>query len=490
MADFDPSVLERIGATRIDPAQAQAKALTLSDLYRQEDVGKMAVTAQKQGAADMTYAKEVLSKSDLSTLEGQNKAVSEITKRSPELGMKLMRDFQSGRQAKTEADKSQLELYDKKNDIIGGAVVGLKTQHDDLIRSGKNEAEVNAAMMPQVMQTVQGLVNAKLPDGSPVLSDQDRQWIGQNLAKGYNPQAIDQLVQKSQQAKAAIAAKLNERKVDVAERRADANDKNVASLVTDRTAKREMGRFDQEDVEFMAAQYLAGDKSVFANLGRGAQGPENIVRLRREIRAQAEEAGSSPAEVTAKIAEFNGVMAEQRSLGTRLANIRTAATEAAKMIPIAKEANAAVPRGTFKPWNQLVRGTDIIVQDPEYAKFAAATLAVVNTWARAISPSGTPTVADKEHADKVLSTAQSQEAYDAVLDQFATEVQAALESPTEVQSEIRKEIKASALGTRNESDQNRKSPPAAEPGSETPPPASGTAAGGGPAPPPGFKITG
>ena len=44
-----------------------------------------------------------------------------------------------------------------------------------------------------------------------------------------------------------------------------------------------------EEKRSMAEQYLAGDKSVLQNLGRGVQGSSNLVALRGEIAKQAAE---------------------------------------------------------------------------------------------------------------------------------------------------------------------------------------------------------
>src|SRR5690606_6718593 len=48
---------------------------------------------------------------------------------------------------------------------------------------------------------------------------------------------------------------------------------------------------DDETLTAMAEQYLAGDKSVFQNLGRGAQGATNVVALRKRVAEVAKEAG-------------------------------------------------------------------------------------------------------------------------------------------------------------------------------------------------------
>lgn len=480
---FDPSVIASIGDNVPDPAGAQAKALTLADLYDTNQLKGIQVKEAKQDQADMTYARQILSGKDLTKLDDQNEAVAKITQRSPKLGLELMKSFQGAQAGKVANEQSQLELFSAKNDILGGAIYPLKAKHDQMIAQGMSEQQVDQAMRPDMETTIKQMVAAKLPNGQPLLNEQDVGFIRQNFANGYNPQAVDMMVSRSQQAKAAIAQKMKEQDETRKDKDEDRKERATNAAIAGGRAKQALaaeGKLDTDTLDEMSDQYLAGDKSVMTNLGRGAQGAQNIVALRRSITQKLKDKGLSGADMAAKLAEFNGYLAEQRSLGTRMANIQTASAEAQQMLEVAKTASQAVPRGTFKPWNQLVKGSDIITNDPAYAKLAAATLAVVNTWARAISPSGVPTVADKEHADSVLNTAQSMEAYQAVLDQFAVEIQASLNAPEEVKKALHDRFvgKSSTAG--------------ASGSSGSPPTGGGAAAPAGgpktPAPPPGFVV--
>jgi hypothetical protein len=493
---FDASVIADIGGNTPDLAGSQAKALTLADLYDQNTLNKIKVGEAKQSQSDMTYAKQILAGKDLSKLEDQNAAVAEITKRSPQLGMQLARGFSTQAQDKAQNDLDQLKLHEAKNDIMGSAIEPLKAKHDQLLQQlqQKNpkatpqqlESQVDQAMREDMFGAIKGLVSQKLPNGQPVLNQQDAQFIQQNFAKGYNPQAVDMIVARSKQAREAIAQKLKERDEDRKEkatnaaitagvRRGDQTDRKITDAERLQDAKAKLaaeGKFSEEDATALAEQYLAGDKSVMTGLGRGAQGAQNIILVRHAIAREAKAQGLAPADIAARLAEYTGYVAEQRSLGTRSANIETASTEAYKMIDIAKTASKDVPRGGFLPWNKLVRGGDVVTQDPQYAKFAAATLAVVNTWARAISPSGVPTVADKEHANAVLNTAQSQEAYDAVLDQFKTEIAAALNAPADVKQALHDRFVGQAGG----GGPKTATEPAANPTTPLKPPAAAAAA--------------
>lgn len=196
-------------------------------------------------------------------------------------------------------------------------------------------------------------------------------------------------------------------------------------------------QLDDDTLTSMAGQYLAGDKSVFTNIGRGAQGAENIIRLRSRVKDLAEAQGMSPADTAHRIAEFSGDMASQRTLGVRQTNADMAVTEAQKMIPLGRAASAAISRTQYVPVNQAIQAYQRGTSSPELGQFATANLGIINTYARAISPSGVPTVHDKEHAERMLSTATSAEQYNAVLDQMEKEMAAAKAAPAAVKQDLR-----------------------------------------------------
>lgn len=198
-------------------------------------------------------------------------------------------------------------------------------------------------------------------------------------------------------------------------------------------------QLDDDTLTSMAGQYLAGDKSVFTNIGRGAQGAENIIRLRSRVKDLAEAQGMSPADTAHRIAEFSGDMASQRTLGVRQTNADMAVTEAQKMSDLALAASQKFDRSRFPKVNMAIQSYKENTGDPDVMRFGAANLAFVNTYARAISPQGTPTVHDKiaAVAEGKLSTTNSPEQYAAVVDQMKQEMAAAKAAPAQVKQDLR-----------------------------------------------------
>jgi hypothetical protein len=196
----------------------------------------------------------------------------------------------------------------------------------------------------------------------------------------------------------------------------------------------EDARFSPEDLKFLAQQARAGDTSVYQNLGRGAQGAKNIVALRREVMRQSQGEGETGADIAAANAGFQGEKAAARTGATRAANIGMAVAEAQQTFPLVRQASAALPRGQFVPANRALQAAQTNTGDPRVVALGTALNTSVNAYARAIAPTGVPTVHDKEHARELLSTANTPEQLNAVLNVMEKEMAAAQKAPAEVMS--------------------------------------------------------
>lgn len=198
------------------------------------------------------------------------------------------------------------------------------------------------------------------------------------------------------------------------------------------------GLLDKPTIDAMARQAMSGDTSVFTNLGRGAQGAENVIAVRKRIAELNSGSGESGAEQAQRNAEFFGVKSGQRTLGTRSANIELAATEFKQVLPVVQEASKAVSRTNYPDLNKIIQMFEEKTGDPNVVKFGGGVNTLVNLYARAISPSGNPTVSDKDHARLILNRAWSQGQFDAAVGMMSQEIEAALSSPDKVRDAMRK----------------------------------------------------
>lgn len=193
-------------------------------------------------------------------------------------------------------------------------------------------------------------------------------------------------------------------------------------------------------IRMTAQQYLAGDTSALQNFGRGAQGAANLNAVRLEIAKQANAAGFNGADIAAKIAEFGGLKAGQRTASTRSAGIEIAANEAAQLAPLALDASRKVARSGFMPFGKAQIMFDSNTNDPNLRQFAMANTALVNAYGQAMARGGTATVSDKDHARELLSTAFDQPSYEAAVGQLQQEIKAAQAAPKTVRSNLSAEL--------------------------------------------------
>jgi hypothetical protein len=201
------------------------------------------------------------------------------------------------------------------------------------------------------------------------------------------------------------------------------------------------GAIDDDTATKMAQQYLTGDTSVMSNIGRGAQAGDNIAKVRRQIYAEADKQGMSPQEIAAKVAEFGGLKAGERTLGTRTAQIGMAVSEAQKVAPLALQASESVDRTQYPSLNSVLLAAEKGSGGENVARFSVATNSLINIYARAISPTGVATVSDKDHAREILSSAWSKGQYAAAVDQMMKEMNAAAQAPGMVRGEFNQAVK-------------------------------------------------
>ena len=197
------------------------------------------------------------------------------------------------------------------------------------------------------------------------------------------------------------------------------------------------GSFTPQTLTFVAKQYLTGDRQAVQGFARNATAR---IALQNEIVDEAQRQGLTPEQTAAKMADFAGIVAGSRTVGQRAANISLAATEAVEMLDIVKETSDNFARTNFVPWNVALRAYESGTGTPEIAAFGASVNALVNVYARAINPTGVPTVSDKDHARAVLNTVQSPQQVDAVLGIIKRELEIAKKAPAQVREATRQGI--------------------------------------------------
>jgi hypothetical protein len=181
-------------------------------------------------------------------------------------------------------------------------------------------------------------------------------------------------------------------------------------------------------------QYLAGDTSAATGYSRS---PLMKMQFSNRLAERATERGMTGGDIAAATAEYQGTRAGQRTLGTRTANVEMAVQEAMNMMPMALEASERVDRTQYPTLNAALQAALTGTGDENVVRLGIATNSLINIYARAISPTGAPTVSDKDHARELLSAAWNKGQYAAGIDQLRLEMEAAQRSPGQVRDEMR-----------------------------------------------------
>lgn len=189
-------------------------------------------------------------------------------------------------------------------------------------------------------------------------------------------------------------------------------------------------------IEMTAQRVVQGDPNALVGLSRG--GTANIPAILDRAAKIAENPAASGVPVDAATAaanvikgkmEYTNQHAAAQTSGQAQARMDIYGTEAATMAGLAKQASGAVGRSDFVPLALAEQALQTATNDPALGKFVAANNALINSYAKAISPTGAPLDKDKDAARAMLNVAKNQQTYAAIVDQMVQEINAAHNAP-------------------------------------------------------------
>ena len=178
------SDIASLGSAGGNPVEAMASGYKLADLVDQRQMNKMKMQGYEQEMQDAQTLKSLARKYDTSTQEGQAKYVADAIKVNPEYGMKAQKAFSEMEQGQNELLKSQYEIMGKQLEAEAGALSPLALQARQMQSQGRTKEEINAALMPAAVQSIKSLSQTMLPNGKPVLPQEQ---AAQMMAKFQDP---------------------------------------------------------------------------------------------------------------------------------------------------------------------------------------------------------------------------------------------------------------------------------------------------------------
>jgi hypothetical protein len=118
----------------------------------------------------------------------------------------------------------------------------------------------------------------------------------------------------------------------------------------------------------------------------------------------------------------SGARAEGRTSGGRIGGLNVVLDALEAAVQPALERSKTVSRQGFVPLDKIIQGGQIITNDTELNRFGVANLQLAELWAKAMNPGGVMRVDDRNKALEFLSTAKSQEAYEANVNQIVSQI--------------------------------------------------------------------
>jgi len=437
MAAFDPSVISSIPDSQVDVAADIGKALSIGDMVDRNQLQKLELGEKKRAIGEQQAVDKILKGSDYSTPEGLAKTVQQVNRVSPRAAMDLMKQGQQYQSGQISHQLDQLDLADRRQGLIVGAIDPIVAQAREMKNSGASDIAVRAFITQQMPQAIQQLRGMKLDDGKPALPDDVLQMVtGQQ--GGYTLATLEGWEAKSKQGQAAIKQRMEQLKADTAARgesEKERHDREMERLgVTKETYKEASdkgGAMDEGAIDLAANRIWNGEaaRDVLANFGRGKQGAANITAVQNRLAQLAAGSGLSQEDQAKHLRDASTDLkalqkATQAAAGI-VGKVETAAQELDASIPLARSASANVPRGAFVPWTKLKQIGEKNISDPNLKKLYVQTQTVLNGY-DLISARGGTDKDKRAHNHEMLSTADSPEAYDAALQAIQQEIKVAL----------------------------------------------------------------
>ena len=448
MAQLDTNTLASIGQGGADIAGSMAKAYSLKDMIDTSQLRQMDMRRQQQDAAEAGQIKTLASQYDLSSADGQNQFTAAVAKINPRQAMTFQKEFQDTQHGQNVLLEDQIKLADHQHQMVESMVAPLAMSAIQLKAAGKTPQEIDAALLPQVMQTIEAGKKATLPNGKPAMSEEDLKMASQMVQAGNLGDSLPALLQRTKSGREQIQQYFQQQNIEnemanrdkgraLEERKVKVMEGEAASKQASRKATAAGGLSD-DSKDLIAGQILAGKKpsDVMGSLGRGAQGAKDVRDIQNRVSAMAKEQGVSPQRLVAAQQELTSMNRAISEAGRREGAIASSVREAKKFGEAALKASETVDRGSFMPWNKLVQMGEKGLSDPKLAAFYARTTSFLNAYVKATSGGGASDAASREHARAMLSTAQSPEAYKAVVEALLNETDLAAQAPTEVIAEM------------------------------------------------------
>lgn len=443
---IDPSIALQVQKPA-DPLQQAAQAMTLKHLSDQSALQPLQMQAAQQnleaGALKNQQMQKQMAEADAMkrafVVGDDGKLDAEATFRNmSKVNPQIANEWFTTKLKSDESlQKSLQERHQRVTTDMANLAGPIQVRIDELVASGVPLEAAFEKVKPLLQGSI-GHLKELYPkdidgDMSKVTPESLRQMAMQNPT--YMKAHMDK--QGAQSAEGKIEADFKAGRL-TRQQRDDALKKKdyIRPVINVNTAPAERNTPEREKQVDYWADVLKTGGSLPPGLARNRDG----AALVKDVMKRVAQGDTSPQELVSRQAELQGQKAGQRALGTRTANIEMAVQEAKNVMPIALAASEKVDRTKYPTLNSVLMAAEKGTGDEGVVQLGVATNSLINIYARAIAPSGTPTVSDKDHAREILSTAYSKGQYKSAVDMMQKEMDAAQKSPRQVKENMREEF--------------------------------------------------
>jgi hypothetical protein len=430
---IDASMIAKIPSLGPDIMGAKTEGYRLADVMDQQQLSRMRLQGAQQEQQTLGQARNLASKYDLGTTEGQQQYAAALTKLDPKLGMEALKEFTAQQSGQAKLSDEQIGLYQKKHEILTGALMPMQMAIEDAHRKGMTPAQIEASLMPAFSQTLKTLQDQKLPNGENILNKDDIGMVSGWLQPGEGNllRGITAAIASSKQAQQFFADRQKSQgEMQTPQTLMGPDGKQHRYLVNKATGeKQDLGPIGAPPARPAAAG--AGGAGGFAGPVSDLQAAmaDLGVTLPAGFRSKEQQLGllkglinRHPGMTADQIAQglkegILGFRGEQKAIDTAGAiagRIRFAEQELLQTIPLALEASDAIDRGKFVPFNKLRQLTDAKMSDPSLKTLKVYMTSLSNAY-DVLSARGGTDAEKRAHNREMFDTADSPEALRAAL---------------------------------------------------------------------------
>lgn len=430
MPELNTNLLASIGQNGVSYSGALGKSTQLKEMINQEQLGQLQVNQAKAQSEKDQKIEDITKKADVSTPEGLTKLASDVTKVDPVKGMDFMKQIQEMMKSTNDNQKSQMESISARADIEGNAALPLLNKYQDMINKGVPPQQAAAQMQPMYQQALQGLASQKLPDGSPVLGQEQLKQIIAHPT--FDPDFVNGIVQQSKQTREAMGAQQKQAVDTASQQETVRHDKVMEGQGQQKVDLQQEklkqgvanGKLDDDTVQDAATQYNLTGK--LPALGRG----DNAMAVRAQIlntaAKQLKDAGQSEQGAIVNQAALKASQQAYAAVKKSKEMVGTYEKTAVANMQLVRDMSAKVDRTGSPIMNKwILSGRKAVEGDPDVAKFDAALTTFSEEYAKVMTGStGSASATDsaRSTAHEMINRAQTPEQLNGVLDTMTKEM--------------------------------------------------------------------